>query len=100
LNTVGESVLFDEGGGGSTDGVGKRQDSELQLAKRLPNLARLQLRSGDLKKLHEGDDAQGAIWCGVDRAGCPLVAAQRPEEDLGIEDHFDFRERRCFSMPV
>jgi hypothetical protein len=43
LNTVGESVLFDEGDGCSADGFGKRQDSELQLAKRLPDLARLQL---------------------------------------------------------
>ena len=43
LNTVGESVLFDEGDGCSTDGFGKRQDPELQLAKRLLDLARLQL---------------------------------------------------------
>jgi hypothetical protein len=43
LNAVGESVLFDEAGGCSTDGFGKGQDSELELAKRLLDLARLQL---------------------------------------------------------
>lgn len=43
LNTLGESVLFHEGDGCRTDGFGKRQDPELQLAKRLPDLARLQL---------------------------------------------------------
>ena len=42
LNTVGESVLFDEGDSCSTDGFGKGQDSELELAKRLLDLARLQ----------------------------------------------------------
>ena len=43
LNAVGESVLFDQGDGCRTDGFGKGQDSELELAKRLPDLARLQL---------------------------------------------------------
>ena len=43
LNTVGESVLFDQGDGYRTNGFGKRQDSELQLAKRLLDLARFQL---------------------------------------------------------
>jgi len=43
LNTVDESVLFDQGDGCSTDGFGKRQDPELQLAKRLLDLARFQL---------------------------------------------------------
>ena len=43
FNAVGESVLFDEGGGGSSDSFGKRQDSELQLVKRLLDLARLQI---------------------------------------------------------
>ena len=43
LNTVGESVLFDEGDRHRTDGFGKRQDSELQLVKRLFDLARFQL---------------------------------------------------------
>ena len=33
FNTMGESVLFNEGDGCRTDGFGKRQDSELQLAK-------------------------------------------------------------------
>jgi hypothetical protein len=42
LNTVGKSVLFDDGGGCGPDGFGKRQDSELQVAKRLLDLARLQ----------------------------------------------------------
>src|ERR1022692_1744668 len=79
LNAVGESVLFDEGDGCSTDGFGKGQDSELELAKRLLDLARLQLRSGALKKFHEGDNGQGAIWCGVDGAGCPFAAARRPD---------------------
>ena len=100
LNTVGESVLFNEGDRRRTDGFGKRQDSELHLAKRLPDLARLQLRSNALKKLHKGDDGQSAIWCGVDRPGRPFVAASRPDENIGIEDHFDFRKRRCFPMPV
>ena len=43
LNALGESMLFDEGDGCSTDGFGKGRDSELELAKRLPDLARLQL---------------------------------------------------------
>jgi hypothetical protein len=41
LDAVGESVLFDEGDGCRTDGFGKGQDSELELAKRLLDLARL-----------------------------------------------------------
>ncbi len=43
LNTVGESVLFDQGEGCSADGFGERQDSELQLAQRLLDLARFRL---------------------------------------------------------
>ena len=43
LNAMGESVLFDQGCGCGADGFGKGQDSEPELAKRLPNLARLQL---------------------------------------------------------
>lgn len=39
---MGERVLFNEGGGQSTDGFGKGHDSEFELAKRLPDLARLQ----------------------------------------------------------
>ena len=100
FNTVGKSVLFDEGGGCSTDGFRKRQDSELQLVKRLLDLARLQRCSGALYKLHEGDDGQSAIWCGVDRAGGPFVTAGGPDQHIGVEDHFDFRERGCFPMPV
>ena len=98
MNAVGESVLFDEGDGCGADGFGKGQDSELELAKRLPDLARLQLRSGALKKFHEGDDGQGAIRCGVDGAGCPFAAAGRPDQNIGIEDHFNFRKRSCFPM--
>jgi hypothetical protein len=100
LNAVGESVLFDEGGGGSADGFGKGQDSELELAKRLPDLARLQLGSGALKKFHKGDYGQRAIRCGVDGAGRLFAAAGRPDENIGIEHHFDFRERSGFPMPV
>jgi hypothetical protein len=100
LNAVGESVLFDEGGGCGTDGFGKGQDSELELAKRLPDLARLQLRSGTLKKLNEGDNGQDAIRRGVDGAGRPFAAAGRPDQNIGIEDHFNFRKRDCFPMPV
>ena len=43
LNAVCESMLFDEGGGCGTDGFGKRKDSELKLAERLPDQARLRL---------------------------------------------------------
>ena len=43
LNAVGESMLFNEGGGCRTDGFGKGKDSELQLAERLPDQARLRL---------------------------------------------------------
>ena len=84
MNAVGESVLFDEGDGNSTDGFRKGQDSELELAKRLPDLARLQLGSGTVKNLHEGDHGQGTIWCGVDGAGCPFSAAGRPNQNIGI----------------
>jgi hypothetical protein len=100
LNPVCESVLLDQGGGCSADGFGKGKDSELELAKGLPDLARLQLRSGALKKLHEGDDGQGAIRRRVDNAGCPFATAGRPDRNIGVEDHFDFRKRSCFSMPV
>ena len=100
MNPVGESVLLDQGDGYSADGFGKGQNSELELAKGLPDLARLQLRSGALKKLHQGDDGQGAIRCGVDGAGCPFATAGRPDQNIGVEDHFDFRKRSRFSMPV
>jgi hypothetical protein len=43
LDAVGESMLLDQGDGCSADGFGKGQDSELKLAKGLPDLARLQL---------------------------------------------------------
>lgn len=43
LNPVGQSVQFDEGGGCGADGFGKGQDSELEMAKRLLDLACLQL---------------------------------------------------------
>jgi hypothetical protein len=43
LNAVVESMLFDEGGGYSTDAFGKGKDSELELAERLPDQARLRL---------------------------------------------------------
>ena len=100
LDAVCEYMLFDEGDGCSTDGFGKGQNSKLELAKRLLDLARLQLRSGALEKFHEGDNGQGAIWCGVDGAGCPFAAAGRPDQNIGIEDHFDFRKRSCFPMLV
>jgi len=93
-------MLFDEGGGSGTDGFGKGKDSELELAERLPDQPRLRLRSGALKKLHEGDDGQGAIRCGVDGAGCASAAAGRPDQNVGIEDHFDLRTRGCFPMLV
>jgi hypothetical protein len=79
LNAVGESVLFNEGDGCGTDGFGKGQYSELELAQRLPDLPCLQLGSGGLKKLHERDKGHGAIWCGVDDAGCPFATAERPD---------------------
>ena len=100
LNAMGESVLFDEGGGCCTDGFGKRKDPELKLAKRLLDLARLHLRSGALQKLHQGDDRQGPMWHGVDGAGCPFAAAGRPDQNICIEDHFGFRKRRCLPMLV
>jgi len=56
LNTVGERMLFDQGDCCGTDSFGKRQDPELQLAKRLPDLAGFEPGSGALKKLHEGHD--------------------------------------------
>ncbi len=43
LYAVGESVLFDEGGGCSTDGFRKGKDSELELTERLPDQAPLGL---------------------------------------------------------
>jgi len=100
LNAVGQSMLFDEGGGCSTDGFGKGKDSELELAERLPDQARLRLGSGALKKLHEGDDGQGAIRCGVDGAGCASAATGRPDQNVCIEDHFDLRTRGCFLVLV
>ncbi len=100
MNSVGERVLFNEGGGCTPDGFGKGQDSELELAKRLLDLARLQPRSRALKKLHERDDGQGAIRCGVDGPGCLFAPARRPDQNIGIKDHFDFRERSCFSVLV
>ena len=95
---MGESMLFDQAGGCSTDSFGKRKDSELKLAEGLPDQARLRLRSGALKKLHEGDDGQGAIRRGVDDAGCAPAATGRPDQNVGIEDHFDLRTRGCFPM--
>jgi hypothetical protein len=100
LNAVGESMLFDEGCGCSANGFGKGQDSELELAKRLLDLAHLQLGSSALKEFHDGDDSQGAIWSGVDGAGCPFAAAGRPDQNIRIEHHFEFRKRDCFSMLV
>ena len=41
LDAVGEGVLFDDHGRSGADGFGKGQDSELELAKRLLDLARL-----------------------------------------------------------
>lgn len=82
LNAVGEGVLFDEGGGCSTDGFGKGQDSELELAERLLDLPGFQLRSGALKKLNEGNDGQGAIWFGIDGAGRAFAAAGRPRTSV------------------
>ena len=99
LDAVGESMLIDEGDGCGTDGFGKRQDLKLELAKRLLDLARLQPGTGALKKFHEGDNGQGAFWCGVDGAGSPCVTAGRPNQDIGIEDHLDFRGR-CRFPPV
>jgi hypothetical protein len=87
LNAVVESMLFDEGSGYSTDGFEKGKDPELELAKRLPDQPRLRLRSGALKELHEGDEGQGAIRCGVDGAGCASGAAGRPDQNVCIEDH-------------
>ena len=100
LNAMGERVLLNEDDGSSTDGFGKGQNSELELPKRLLDLALLQLRSGALKKFHEGDDGQGAIRCGVDGAACLFAAAGCPDQNIGIEDHRDFRNRRCFPMPA
>ena len=93
-------MLFDNGCACSTDGFGKGQDSESELAKRLLDFARLQLGSGVLKEFHEGDDGQGAISSRADGAGCPFAAAGGPDQNIGVEDHFDFRKRGCFSTPV
>ena len=98
LNAVGESVLFDKSECCYTDGFGEGQDSKLELAKRLLYLARLQPGSGTLKKLHEGDNGQGAFWCCVDDAGRPFVAACRLNQNIGIEDQFDLRKRG--SLPL
>jgi hypothetical protein len=100
LNVVGESVLFDEADGRGADRLRKGQDSELELAKRLQDLAGFQLGPSALKKLHEGDDSEGPIWRGVDGAGCLFAAAGCPDENVGVEDHFDFRERARFSKLV
>ena len=53
LNAVRERMLFDEGAGESADGLGKRQNSELELEEGLADLPHLHLRSGALEKLHE-----------------------------------------------
>src|SRR4051794_35025318 len=60
LNAMGESVLFDEDDGCGANRFGEGQDSELELAKRLLDLARFQLGSGALKKFHQGNYGQGA----------------------------------------
>src|SRR5262249_40160816 len=79
LNAVGEGMLFDENDGCGTDRFREGQDPELEMAKRLLDLAHLQLGSGALQKFHKGDDGQGAFGCGVDNACCPFVAAGRPD---------------------
>ena len=43
LNAVGKSMLFDDGDRCGADSFGKGQDSELELAKRLLDLARFEL---------------------------------------------------------
>ena len=99
LNAVSDRMLLDEGGGRGPDGFGKGQNSELKLAERLLDLMHLQFRAGALKKLHEGDNGQGAIRCAIYGAGCAFVAAGRPDQNVGIEDHFGFRTRSRFFVP-
>ena len=61
---------------------GQRQDTELEPAERLPDLAGLQLGAGALDQFHERDDGECAIGGSVNRAGRADVAPGRPNQDM------------------